>query len=81
MLRDGAKPALRTGRSRRVERGFLKDASIPWDQHLAVMFQIVSALVLYVPEAAAYVSKNYVVFRRTCYWPLNHGDTLIIPVY
>ena len=31
------------------ERGFLDDVSIPWDQQVAVMFQIVSALVLDVP--------------------------------
>ena len=57
VLRDGAKPALRTGHSRRAERGFLEDVSIPWDQQVAVMFQIVSALVLDVPEAAACQDK------------------------
>ena len=53
MLRDVVKPALRTGRSRRPERGFLEDVSI----QVAVMFQIVSALVLDVPEAAACLEK------------------------
>ena len=38
-------------------RRFLEDISIPWDQQVAVMFQIVSALVLDVPEAAACLEK------------------------
>ena len=57
VLRDGAKPALRIGHSRKAERRFLEDVSIPWDQQVAVMFQIVSALVLDVPEAAVSLDK------------------------
>ena len=51
VLRDRAKPALRIGHSRRAERRFLEDVFIPWDKQVAVMFQILSALVLDVPEA------------------------------
>ena len=52
VLWDGAKPALQTARSRRAERGFLNDVSLPWGQQVAVMFQILCALVLDVPAAA-----------------------------
>ena len=52
VLRDGAKAALRTGRSRIAERGFMDNVSLPWGQQVAVMFQILSALVLDVPAAA-----------------------------
>ena len=48
---DGAKPALRTARSQKAERCFL-DVSLPWGQQVAVMIQILSALVLDVPVAA-----------------------------
>ena len=61
VLWDGAKPALRTGRSQTAERGFLENASLP---KVAVMFQILS------------VSPRFVVFRQPYYYPLNHGDTL-----
>ena len=44
MLRDGAKPALRIGHSRRAERRFLDNVNISWGQQVAVMFQIVIAL-------------------------------------
>ena len=37
---------------RRAERGFLDDVSLPWGQQLAVMFQILCALVLDVPAVA-----------------------------
>ena len=52
VLRDGAKPALRTARSRKAERGFLVDVSLPWGQEVAVMFQILCAFVLDVLAAA-----------------------------
>ena len=52
VLRDGVKPAVRIGHSRKAERQFLEDVSIPWDQQVAVMFQIVSVLVLDVRDAA-----------------------------
>ena len=58
VLRDGEKPALRIGRSRRAKRWFLNDVSIPWDQQLALMFQNVSALVLNVPEASTCFDKS-----------------------
>ena len=51
VLQDGTKTALRTGRSRKAERRFLDNASLPWDQQVAI-FQILSALVLDVPAAA-----------------------------
>ena len=52
VLRVGVKPALRTARSRRTDRGFLNDVSLPWHQQVVVMFQILCALVLDVPDAA-----------------------------
>ena len=52
MLRDGAKPALRTACSRKVERGFRDNVSLQWVQQVAMMFQILSALLLDVPMAA-----------------------------
>ena len=54
VLRDGAKPSLRTGRSRKADRGFLENVSL---QHVAVMFQIVSTLVLEVQAAAECLVK------------------------
>ena len=52
VLRDGAKPATRTAHSWKAERCFLDDVSLPWGQQVAVMFQILCALVLDVPAAA-----------------------------
>ena len=49
VLRDGAKQVTRTARSRKAEHGFLEDVSLPWGQQVAVMFQIMCALVLDVP--------------------------------
>ena len=34
VLRGGAKPAVRIGHSRKAERQFLEDVSIPWDQQV-----------------------------------------------
>ena len=42
---------------RKVERRFLEDVSVPWDQQVAVMFQIVSALVQDVRDAAVYLDE------------------------
>ena len=53
VLRAGAKPALRTGCSRKVEWGFLDNVSLPWGEQVVVMLQIVSALVLDVPAAVS----------------------------
>ena len=58
MLRDGAAPALRIGHSRRVERRFLDNVDISWDQQVAIMFQIVSVLVLDVPEVSACLDQS-----------------------
>ena len=46
MLRDVVKPAVCIGRSRMVALQFLDNVDIPWDQQVAVMFQIVHALAL-----------------------------------
>ena len=62
VLRDGAKPALQTGCSRKAELRFLEDISIPWDQQVAVIFQIVSALHLDVRRLQR-ASRNCRVFR------------------
>ena len=48
---------MQTARSRRAERGFLTDVSLPWGQQVALMFQIVCALFLDVPG----VSPNVVL--------------------
>ena len=52
VLQDGAAPALWIGRSRREECRVLDNLDISWDQQVAIMLQIVSALVLDVPEAS-----------------------------
>ena len=50
MLRDGVKPAAHISRSRRAAGQILNNVDLPWGQQVAVMFQIVCALALYVPE-------------------------------
>ena len=73
VFRDGAKAAVRTTLSWRAERGFLTDVSLPWGQQVAVIFQIVCALVLDVP-AAACLTK----FHQMWYCPLSHGVMMTI---
>ena len=46
VLRDGVKSAVRFGRSRKMEERFLSGSDMPWGQQVAVMFQIVSTMVL-----------------------------------
>ena len=50
VLRDGVKPAARVGHSRKAARQILDNVDIPWSQQVAVMFQIICALALDVPE-------------------------------
>ena len=50
VLRDGVKSAVRVGRSRNAEGRFLLGSDIPWGQQVAVMFQIVSTVVLELPS-------------------------------
>ena len=50
VLRDGVKSAARVGHSRRAAGRILEDIGLPWGHQVAVMFQIVSALVLEVPS-------------------------------
>ena len=52
VLRDGVRSAIRVGRSRKVEKCFLKDVNITWGQQVTVMFQIVSTLMEEVPAFA-----------------------------
>ena len=52
VLRSGIKQAAHTARSRKAERCFLDDVSLPWGQQVAVMFQIVCTLTLDVPAVA-----------------------------
>ena len=47
VLRDGVKSAAWVGRSRRAARRILEDISLPWGYQVAVMFQIVCALVVF----------------------------------
>ena len=49
VLWDGVKSAVRVGRSRKAEGCFLSGSDIPWGQQMAVMFQIVSTMVLELP--------------------------------
>ena len=49
VLRDGVKSATR-GRSRRAAGRILENIGLPWGQQVAVMFQIVCALLLEVPS-------------------------------
>ena len=57
VLRDGAKAAVQTACSRKAERDFLTNVSLPWGQQVAVMFQALCALVLDVPAAAVCLAK------------------------
>ena len=50
MLRDGVKLVTHIGRSRRPARQILDDVDMHWSQQVVVMFQIVCALALDVPE-------------------------------
>ena len=59
VLQGGSKPATRTVHSRRAERIFLDDVSLPWGQQVVVMFQIMCAFALDVPAAAACVTDFY----------------------
>ena len=53
VLRDGVKLAVRVGRSRKAEGHFPTGSDIPWGQQMAVMFQIVSTMVLELPSFLA----------------------------
>ena len=53
MLWDGVKPETRVSQSRRAARQILDNVEIPWSQQVAVMFQIICALALDVPEVFA----------------------------
>ena len=76
VLRDGAKPATRTARFRRAERGFLDDVSLPCGQQVAVMFQIVCALVLDVRSAAECLTNFHGVLPDVllAFEPWGHVD-------
>ena len=79
MLRDGVKPAARVGRSRGVARQILENVDIPWSQQISVMFQIVCALALDVPEALQELELLRGVppnSQSTCelWGHLNHAD-------
>ena len=76
MLWDGPRPAIRTAHSRKAERVFLGDISLPWGQQLAVMFQILSALVLDVPDAADCLSSVYGISPDVilAFEPWGHSD-------
>ena len=53
VLRDGVKWAVRVGRSRKADGCFLSNSDIPWGQQVAVMFQIMSTMVLELPSFLA----------------------------
>ena len=57
VLRDGVRSAARFGRSRKAERRILDDADIAWGHQVVVMFQIVSALALEVPEFLQFAGR------------------------
>ena len=73
VLRDGVKSAVRVGRSRKVEGCFLSGSDIPWGQPVAVVFQIVSTMVLELPYFLAELENLY----RQIYI-VNRGDILIM---
>ena len=50
LLRNGVKPAARIGRSWRAARQILDNVEIQWSHQVAVVYQIVCALDLEVPE-------------------------------
>ena len=57
VLRDGVKSAACVGRSHRAEGRLLDDTAIPCGHQVAVMFQVVSALVLEVPAFLQMMEK------------------------
>ena len=50
VLRNGVKSAVRVARARKSEGCFLLNSDIQWGQQVAVMFQIVSTMVLELPS-------------------------------
>ena len=76
VLRDGAKPATWTTRSWKSEHGFLDDVSLPWCQQVAVMFQILCALVLDVLAAAECLTNFHGVLPDVllAFEPWGHVD-------
>ena len=80
VLRDGVKPAAHVGRSRRAARQILDNVEIPWSHQMAVMFQIVCALALEVPEVLLElrqlkgVPPNVNLSCEPCRGHMNHWD-------
>ena len=50
VLRNGVKSVVRVARARKAEGCFLLNSDIQWGQQVAVMFQIVSTMVLELPS-------------------------------
>ena len=50
VLRNGVKSAVRVARARKAEGCFLLNSDIQWGQQVAVMFQIISTMVLVLPQ-------------------------------
>ena len=77
VLRDVVKSAVRVGRSRKAEGRFLSGTDIPWGQQVAVMFQMVSTMVLELPSFLAEL-ENLSIAECTLHcepWGhINHED-------
>ena len=73
VLRDGVKPALRIGHSRRAAGQFLDNVDIPWDQQVAVMFKIVCVLALDVQEVLHGLEQLQGVPPKSFYL-VSHGE-------
>ena len=59
VLRDGVKSLAQVDRSHRAAGRILEDIGLSWGHEVAVMFQIVYALVLEVPSVLLYLESLY----------------------
>ena len=76
VLRDRVKSAVRVGRSQKAEGCFLSGSDIPWGQQGAVMFQIVSTMVLELPSVLAELKGVLPSVHLQCepWGHINHED-------
>ena len=74
VLRSGVKSAVRVVRSWKAEGHFLSGSDIPWGQQVAVMFQIVSTMVLELPSFLADLENLRV---HLYIWIMSRGDIWI----
>ena len=79
VLWDGVRSAVRVGRSRKAEKCFLTDVNISWGQQVAVMFQIISTLMVEVPDFASEIRRLQGLQPRFKLWnsPWGHGEQCV----